>query len=477
MINNKKQPRGLYLLSFLEIWDRFGYYGIQSILVLFLTKTMLMADDSAYALYGIYTALAFSTPLLGGYIADRFLGYRKAVAYGLTLLTIGNALLFIEGAHTFYIGLSLVICGIGLFKANNATLLGSLYEAGDIKKEKGFTLFYMGMNIGATLGPVVFGLAALYFNWKYGFMLSALASGCSLVLFVFFRQLYNSIKPKTSKKYPLRFCVALICAVLGISGLFYFPEVFKDILWLIGIVSLIYLFTAAAKHSKFERKCILLLVILDLFAIFFFACQIQIGSSLTLFIDRLVNKQVFAWTIPTAAFSALQPICVIISAPLLEPIWNSLGRLLPIYSVILRVFLGLALGGLSFVLFALSADSTAWHTTINYPLIGVVAGNFVLGAGELCIGPIIMAAVSRFAPERLRGQLMGFWFLSIAFASYLGSILAQFAGTANIKLTNNSTIYFHSFLKTSLVTLSTALLLLIFLAVVRRFPLAQITSK
>lgn len=473
-VNQLKQPNGLYFLFFSELWDRFSYYGIQSILVLYLTKTFSLTDSHTYALYGVYTALAFSTPVLGGYLADRFLGYQKAICYGLILMAIGNIILLLPGTLTFYLGLSMVIAGIGLFKANNAALLGTLYQQDDARRESGFTIFYMGMNIGAILGPLIFGFIALHFGWKYGFVLSAIGLLSSLILFTLGKKIFSPIKNITILKQELfnfkQFTFLLTIVLLSIVVInifFYYPRFFKDMLWLVGIIVLSYVLFIAYKRPAAERNKIIVILILNIFALFFFACQVQVGSSLTLFIDRMVNKDIFGWIIPTAAFSSLQPLFVILTAPLFAPLWNYLEKRHYSFSTISRIIIGLLLGSISFACFAFSAYSTHWHTMINVPLVMIVIGNFILGAGELCIGPAMMSAVTYLIPKELQGRLMGMWFLSIAFSSYLGSLLAQFADSAKVKSSLSADIYLNSFSTTSLLVFTVAVLLLMLSPLIR----------
>ncbi len=474
VVNQLKQPRGLHLLFFLELCDRFSYYGIQSVFVLYLTKTFSFADSHAYSLYGVYTALAFSTPVLGGYLADRFLGYQKTIGYGLLLMTLGNLALLFSGTLSFYLGLSLIIVGIGLFKANNAALLGGLYQKNDARRESGFTIFYMGMNVGAILGPLTFGYIALHFGWIYGFTLSALELAVSLILFTVSKKTllpsngaaFFHHKSLNLEQSTFLFIIILL-SVFAINIFFYYPILFKAVLWLVGIFVLSYVLFLAYEKPAGERNKILAIIILNIFAIFFFACQVQIGSSLTLFIDRLVNKHTFGWQIPTAAFSSLQPFFVILTAPLLAPLWSYLEEHHYSFSTVSRIFLGLLLGSISFACFAFSAYSSRWHTTINLPLIMLVIGNFILGAGELCIGPVMMSAVTYLIPKELQGRIMGMWFLSIAFSSYLGSFLAQVADLEKKKPNINSIIYFHSFSNTSLIVFIAALFLLMLSPVIR----------
>src|SRR3989338_259798 len=179
-----RQPKGFYILVMIEVWDRLTYYGIQSVLVIYLANRLLVSDVSAYAIYGIYSTLAFSMPILGGFLADKFLGYRYAIIVGMVLNFLAGIILVKENIPYLYFGLATVVSGIGLLKANSASLLGTLYAERDIRKESGFTLFYMGMNVGVILGPLIYGFLAVEWGWQYAFMVGSVGAVISLIVFV-----------------------------------------------------------------------------------------------------------------------------------------------------------------------------------------------------------------------------------------------------------------------------------------------------
>jgi len=455
--NQKNKPKGLYVLFSTEVWDRFIFYGIQALLVIYLTKIFLFSDDKAYSLYGAYTTLAFSLPLLGGFLADRFIGYQRAITNGIFLVFLGAICLVFQRMALLYVGLSCIICGVGLFKANNASLLGQLYRPHDTHKESGFTLFYMGMNLGAILGPIVLGLI-LNIGWKYTFGFSALGAMLSLVIFTVNKKHFT-----VGKIYILGilknsvFYSGVIVFLIALTLLLQSPHFIIYLLSIVGIVVLSGIMYFSVRFNRIERNKIGLLLILDIFSIAFFACSLQITSSLMLFIHRDVNTSIFHFKIPPEAFASLEPLFVIVAAPVFAPLWTYLEKKRHTPTVITRVILALLLGATSFFFFAWAAHINPIHN-INLPMMLIIAGNVFLGIGELFIGPGLIAAVTYLIPEQLRSTFMGIWYLSIAFSAYFASVLAKFVTVTKATLQNNQLIYYHGFLKTAFITLGIALL-------------------
>lgn len=456
MDKTKLQPKGLYVLFCTELSDRFTYYGIQSLLVLYLTKYLHNSDATAYALFGVYSALAFSLPMLGGFIADKYLGYQRAIIYGMSLIVLSTFFLMEGKTIYLYIGFALEICGIGLFKASNASLLGTLYTQHDIRKESGFTIFYMGMNVGAILGPITYGIVAVKWGWNAAFAVGGVLTFISLIIFLASLKFYlNQSKQwqfseilKKADGYLLS-SIVLILALIVL--LLKFSQFFGDLLALVGLVAIIVLYMIYKNQDAIRKRKILLLIILDIFSIFYFACSLQISSSLLLFINRHIHTAFFGFKIPAEAFASLEPFFVIATAPLFAPLWTYLEKKHQAPSVIGRVILGLFLGAAGFWMFGLSAK-LAFDQYTGWPLLGIVFGNLILGAGELCIGPALISAVTYLVPKKLQATFMGLWYLSIAFAAYLSSILARISDSSIANSAINGDIaYYHSFICSALV--------------------------
>jgi len=457
---HQSQPAGLYILSFAELWDRFSYYGIQAMLVLYVTKIFLFSDDKAYGLYGAFTALAFATTVIGGILADRLLGFRYSVVMGALLIIIANILLVFDGQQMMYLGLSLMICGIGLFKPNNASFVGLLYSQHDPRREAGFSIFYISMNAGALLGPLVYGYIAVRYGWHLGFVIGAV--GMIVAIFIFFLKgkYFNDIKEDIDfKKNPLYLFYCFLLVTVGLFDvLMQHTYLFGNLLAVTGIMTVLGLLLLMARLETPERFRVSGLCLLSFFCIFFFACSLQTGSSLTLFIERNIDRHIFGIQIPTMMFLSLEPFFIILTAPLVGYFWTWLGHKNCNPAASTKVGLGLCLAAISFLVFSIAATIAPHH---HLPLLGVIVGNLILGLGELCVLPVVISAITQFAPHNLRGTLMGILFLALAFSGYLSGVIAKMISDKNVMQNNQANLinYAHAFVQVCYVTLVISLLL------------------
>jgi len=462
----------LYILTFAEFWDRFSYYGIQSLLVLYVTKILLFSDTQAYELYGTFTALTFSTTVLGGIIADHLWGIKKSVIFGSLLMITGNILLIIPDVHGMYFGLAALICGIGLFKPNNVSFAGALFKKTGAKREGAFSIFYIGMNAGALLGPLVYGYIAQRFSWLYGFGISA--TGMLLALIIFMAAKIQLIdeeehhqRQRLNRKLVLNLSVkqCLYLTVFIILGLFFIllqqAELFGGLLMAIGVITIAGLAVTAVKSDKVERKRIMGLSLLSFFCIFFFACSLQTATTLTLFIEREINRYIFGLHVPTMMFLSLQPFFIILTAPLVARIWNYLERKHIHPSSPTKIAIGLLLAAVSFIIFSLAARQVNPQSHLS--LLFIVVGNLLLGLGELCVFPVVLSAISQLAPLKLRSTMMGILFLSLAFSGYLSGLIAQIISIESQNSLSHAVNYSHAFVLVSLMTLAISILLFIFI--------------
>lgn len=422
------QPFGLYLLTLGELFERFSFYGAQAILVLYLVNILHFSDAKSYVLYGVFTTFAYALPVVGGLVADKLLGAKTAVISGSILLIIGNVLLALPGSMTFFIGLAILTCGTGLYKSNSSGLVGTLYSPEDKRRDSGFTLFYMGMNIGAVIGSIIYGLATKILGWHSGFLISAI--GISLALGVFIYKLPKAFATKTQKThYSLNtrvlaiFLIMLLCGF--VSFIFFKPFLLAKLLLIFAVVLLGGIIFAAIKYSPHERNRIFALLMLSFFAMCFFAASLQVTSSISLFIERSINREIGHWQIPTILFSSLYPLAVIIFAPFLSWFWKSLSNKNKEPDIGNKFALGLFFCSIAFIAFALASMTNFSNYT---QIIWIIVGNFCLGLGELIIFPTLLAAISRFAPENLQGTMMGVSFLFVAFGGYISSLIAQKVG-------------------------------------------------
>jgi len=431
VLPNQKHPLFIYILTFAEFWDRFSYYGIQALLVLYLTKVFIFSDHAAYGLYGVFTALTFASTILGGIIADKLIGAQHGIIIGAFLIVLGNLLLILPAPNFLYFGLATLIGGIGFFKPNSANFAGTLYEGeATAKREGGFSIFYMGMNAGALLGPLTYGAVSKIFGWHAGFYISAIGTCVSLILLILHRTLFSnkhSSSPNLffDKKILLVSVVTLI-SIWVFALLIEHHSAFGSLLGFIGLTTIIGLVVIAVKSPLIERKHIVALSILSFFCIFYFSCSLQTATTLTLFIERNIDRNIFGLQIPTMIFLSLQPFFIILCAPFMGKFWAVLSQRNILNSIAPKISLGLFFAAMSFFIFSWAA----YYSTQNYlRLVGIIVGNFTLALGELCTLPILLSAISQFSPKKWRSTMIGVLFLSLAFSGYFAGIIAQLAST------------------------------------------------
>ncbi len=394
-------PRGLATLFFTEMWERFSYYGMRAFLILYMVAPVAagglgFADARAASIYGTYTGSAWAASILGGVIADRFLGQYRTVLMGGIIIAAGHFTLAFPALPFFYTGLALIAFGTGCLKPNVSTLVGSLYAQDDTRRDAGFSLFYMGINLGAFLGPIIAGYLAQEVNWHIGFACAGVGMTLGLIQYVLGRQRLKS----------------------GIARLGQKPDLPTED-------------TAAARRTAEtsrgftteEWKRIGAIVIFFLAAGLFWGAYEQAGSTLNLFADRYTRTEVFGFSFPSSWFQSVQPVFVMILAPVFAWLWLRLGRREP--SVPAKFAYGLLFMALSFMIL-IPAGALASGEGIRVSPWWLVAAYFVSELGELCISPIGLSAVTKLAPLRIVGLMMGVWFLSNAFGNKLAGWAAGF---------------------------------------------------
>lgn len=376
----ERQPKSLSVLFFSESIQRFGAYGIQSILLLFLLKKSFYSVNLAYTTYGIFTALSFILAILGGLLADKYLGFRKVVFLGIILSLIGNVILALNIGNLAIIGLTCTLLEFGLFLPNNSSLLGSFYQIEDSRRSRGFTLFYIGTNIGGILGPVIYGILSIY-GWHFPFIISAFFL-ISWILFYLSNQKYfknHGEQPKTVFKHAK---LNNILSYAIISVLFFVvifllknPVFAGKIITIVGIVSFLVVAIYALRKKSQERNKIFLLILMIFCALIFFSSVFQIYTSLLLFIDHHIQRKLMGWLIPSPAFTSLEPFFIVILAPFVAYLWKILNFRKKEPLPLTKMCLGLLLGGCGFGIFALGAHHMA-YVKHQISLLWIVSGNY-----------------------------------------------------------------------------------------------------
>ena len=413
----KGHPKGLYLLFFTEMWERFSYYGMRAILMYYLTKTYLQGGlgiNSAEAsiIYGNFTGLVYFTPLIGGWLADKYLGQRLAVTIGGITMMFGQFALFLMNNMTgLYIGLLLLIIGNGFFKPNISILVGKLYKDGDERRDSAFSIFYMGINLGALIAPIVIGVLTddifaakdnsgeiISYGYRYGFLASSIGMLLGQVVF-------NLLAPKYLGEIGTKPVAKLEKQEEGQQ---------VDTL------------------NKEEKDKISVIFILFLFAVFFWAGFEQAGSSIALYTDNYIDRDITLpfigdWTIPSSWFQSVNPFFVVTLAPLFAMFWSSpLGRKIstPIKMGVGMVILGI---GFWFMLGAVSErGGDIKDTAVKASLFWLVMTYFIYTVGELCISPVGLSVVTKLSPPKLASVLMAVWMLSSSVANFLGGFIAAY---------------------------------------------------
>lgn len=377
-------PRGLPTLFLTEMWERFSYYGMRALLVLYMTQSLRFADSKALSIYGYYTSAAYFLPLLGGWLADRFFGSKRAVLIGGIIIACGHFSLALSPLPFFYAGLILVATGTGLLKPNVSTMVGDLYEDDDPRRDSGFSLFYMGINLGAFIAPLVCGFLGQRVNWHYGFAAAGVGMILGLIQFVFSgNRLENVGELKTR---PRHRSVA-----------------------------------DGERLTSKEIKKLTVIGILFFFSIVFWMAFEQSGSSLTLFADRLTRSSIFGYQFPSTWFQSVQPVCLLLLAPLFAQLWLRLGSRQPTSP---RKFtFGLLFVGLGFAALVYASTLTGTGHVSPFWLVGLYLVHTI---GELCLSPVGLSTVTKLAPARMVGLMMGVWFLSISIGSFLAGKVATY---------------------------------------------------
>jgi POT family proton-dependent oligopeptide transporter len=432
-------PRGLATLFFTEMWERFTYYGMRAILVLFMVTTVAdgglgIDDRTASAIFGLFVAGSYLLSLFGGWIADTLIGASRAVVAGGALIMVGNALLASGTTRVFFAGLGVIALGVGLLKPNISALVANLYPEGGSRRDAGFSLFYMGINVGALLGALLVPLCAVRFGWHAGFALPAIGMFLGLVQFLVTRRHVNApaSKPRANAKPTAWWPVigsggmAIAITALIVTGRVRIdaPALAAVASWLIGALAagyFMYLIFFAGLTGT-ERSRVVAMIALFVAYALYTAGQEQTGTSLTLFAERYTNRTLFGWEMPAGMLQGVSSVFIIVFAPLFSALWLGLGRRGKDLRTPVKFAAGLALMGAGFLVM---------YVASRYVIAGQkVSPNWLVLCylvqmwGDLCIAPVGLSSITKLAPPRFIGQAMGMWFLSLALGNNLAGLLA-----------------------------------------------------
>jgi POT family proton-dependent oligopeptide transporter len=444
----QRHPKGLYVLFATEMWERFNYYGMRAILVLFLVKAMAFNQNDASQVYGSYTGLVYLTPLLGGYIADRYWGNKRSIIAGGLVMAIGEFVLFFCGHFydnaalampLFYTGLGCMIAGNGFFKPNISSMVGQLYQKGDSKIDAAYTIFYMGINTGGALGPIVcgfFGDTGKNGDFKWAFFAGGVAMLLSVITQIIFQKKYlvaadgTSIgdapkdAPKILQKIPVMVGLLFLLSLLTIALVYIDIKVVSYLFWLLIACILFIAFIIFSDKSLdgIQKKKVVVLFTVSFFVIFFWSAFEQAGASLTFFASENTQRDLGFYVVPTSFFQSLNSIFVVTLAPLVAWIWIKLGKANREPSSPFKMALGLMLLALGYLWIATGVNGVG--TGIKVSMIWLIGMYMMHTFGELCLSPIGLSLFNKLAPIKFASLLMAVWFTANAFANKLAGVFS-----------------------------------------------------
>lgn len=470
-----QHPRALIPLFLTELWERFGFYIIAALLIIYMTKGLHFTDARGYATLGAFNALVYISPIIGGFLADRFLGFRYSILIGAILLFFGYVTLA-SNQHeiALLIGLAIIIVGNGFLKPNISSFLGKFYNENDPRRESGYTIFYIGINIGALLATLLAGFIQQAFGWGLTFAVAAIGLTISIITYLYgFRYFADKGLPK--KHFGTKTIIISISITTAVIAFFLLNNALYGnlIIALLGGIFALFLVSFAFRYPKNVRNKMLALLILITFSILFYGVFLQAFFSINLFLLRSVNRMMFGITVPPIAFLSLEPIFLLLIGPFFALLWQKLSqrRINPSFAIKFA---------LAFFVLALALLTTAIATHFpnaqgKIPAVWMLTYFFCLTFAELLISPIALAMVTVLAPKKLLGLMMGAWFM---FTGFGGILAGYFAKQADIPkgLTDLATInaiYGKAFLHFALIAFITGIVLSIFIPQIKRLAETQ----
>ena len=440
-------PKGLYMLFFAEMWERFSYYGMRALLIFYLTQHWLFNDAKSNLIYGAYTSLVYITPVLGGYLADRYLGQRRAVLFGGILLMCGHFLMAVEGVggqndptiNVFWTALAFIIVGSGFLKANISVMVGQLYSLTDTRRDPAYTIFYMGINLGAAVGTIIVGYLGQTVGWAYGFGLAGIGMLAGLVVFVLGRKALRGAgeAPKPLAK-PTEWTLYVVglAAVAVIWALIQYQDVIQTLLIISGVLLLGYVLYQAFKLDKEPRERIFAILFLIALNPVFWGLFEQAGGSFNLYTDRYAD----IGGVPASLFQSINPIYIILLAPLFTALWTWLGKRNLEPSAPAKFALALFQVGAGFLVFVWGANTFAVGPEAKTAVMFVFLLYLLHTTGELCLSPVGLSAMNRLAPSFMASLIMGAWFYMTAVGNFVAGKIGEATGGESGEMTKEAAL-------------------------------------
>jgi proton-dependent oligopeptide transporter, POT family len=488
-----KYPKQLYLLFFTEMWERFTFYGNRALLLLFMINYLHFSDEKGNIIYGTYQSLVYAVPVIGGLIADKYLGQRRSIIWGAILLTIGSFVMAIPVPQSFFIGLGILIVGNGYFKPNISTIVGNLYKADDGRRDAGFSFFYMGINIGGFLGGLFCGWIGQKYNWHIGFGMAGIFMIVGLVTFIKKQQILGPIGlPPANIDITKKIFAGIslqnsiyILSILSIPFfilLLHYYTIYSYIINPFGIIALVYVLYTASKLGKDGFLKIIAALVLIIFSSLFWAFYEQGGGSLNLFAERNVVMQVMGYQLSSAAINnSIGSFFIVLLTPLFVWLWIFLYKKQLEPNAAVKFALALLQLGIGFLMLVWGAQMA---TNGMVSLLFFVLGYLFMITGELCISPIGLSAITTLSPAKMVGLMMGVWFLASSYGQYLAGLIGALMAIPNEAVTGKKMlptlslpVYTDVFLKVAIVSIICGLVLLLLSKWLKKLGLSRISTK
>jgi POT family proton-dependent oligopeptide transporter len=446
-MNQTKHPKQLYLLFFTEMWERFSFYGMKALLLAYMVTQLNFDEPKGYAILGAYSALVYTMPMFGGMLADKFLGYRRAIIFGGIMMAIGHIVLAIPQDWSFFYGMAFIICGNGFFKPNISSLVGTLYENNDPRKDSAFSLFYMGINVGAALGGLLCGYVGQEINWHYGFGLAGVFMVLGLIVFIIGKAslkekglpLSNKLNEKVAGFLKIEYLIYLLTLVVlpVIVTLFNYYEALDSIMVVLAVIAVAYILYVASKLEKIAKFKLISALTMVVVSTFFWAFYEQNAGSLNLFAMRNVDMHVFGMTLPALSVNNfLPPAWVVLLSLFFAALWPWLNKRGWEPSTPSKFALSFIFVAMGFFTFYLACQASLNHGLI--PLLAFVGGYFFIICGEMCISPVGLSMITKLSPINIVGLMMGIFFFFTAIGEFLaGKIGAMMSIPKNVVEANN----------------------------------------
>lgn len=450
---SETQPKGLYLLFFTELWERFGFYTLQTIIILYMTKALMMPDNKANLLYAAFSSLLYLTPTIGGYLADKYLGFQRSIIIGGALFVVAYLICASPDKALFFIGLGLLIVANGFFKPNVSGIVGDLYHENDARRDGGFTLFYMGINIGALIPPLIAGALVTKYGWHSGFILAAVGMAIGQTTFMLGKKSLGTkgLYPKNNidqSPPSYKFYALLFSGVIGFVGLcqfaFIYPQFTTSLISIAGVVILMVTLFFLLKEPVKQRKKMFACLILIIISFGFWALYNQTFTSLMLFADRNMDHHILGIPLDAEATQFFNSFFIIALSPILSRLWIRMDGAGFNPSIQKKFTLGVLFMCAGYFVLAVGAKffgnagiTSAWWLVMSYLLQTI---------GELLLSPIGLAMITVLCPKHLVGMMMGVWFFAQAASFAIGGFLANIAAVPeHATAVMSLQIYSHAF--------------------------------